>query len=216
MTGSSTRTRQDCSDATVAKTLASDPSRFGLCRPPSLSAGLFEYNDRAGSDSASTPVARARCPGSGWRKPPSPERGRFGSGGAALRVSTQPLLQVVRQLLNPSPTSRRGPRARRHVAVVDRPEVRGIRWGEMELTFSCKNCGAVGHVSPLEEAPGSNCRRSAARPERSTPRRSSSTSSSSAHVCMTNDLYIQKDFPTGAGPVHRARGVRHQHGLLVL
>ena len=34
----------------------------------------------------------------------------------------------------------------------------GLTRGEMELTFSCKNCGAVGYVSPLEEALEATCR----------------------------------------------------------
>ena len=32
------------------------------------------------------------------------------------------------------------------------------RVGEMELTFSCPNCGVVGHVSPLEGATEAGCR----------------------------------------------------------
>ena len=68
----------------------------------------------------------------------------------------------------------------------------------MELTFSCKNCGAVGYVSPLEEALEAACRQcGTARPI--DPDASAQGELQFCPVCMTTDLYIQKDFPQGLG-----------------
>ncbi len=68
----------------------------------------------------------------------------------------------------------------------------------MELTFSCKNCGTVGYVSPLEGALEATCRRCG-------QARTIDASGCAAGellycpVCSTADLYIQKDFPKGLG-----------------
>jgi hypothetical protein len=68
----------------------------------------------------------------------------------------------------------------------------------MELTFSCKNCGAVGYVSPLESSPQALCRRcGTARPINSDGTKGGELAF--CPLCMTTDLYIQKDFPTGLG-----------------
>ena len=74
----------------------------------------------------------------------------------------------------------------------------GSGTGEMELTFSCKQCGAVGYVSPLEGSLEAACRHcGTARPiDRQAAR---AASSSSARCAGRADLYIQKDFPTGLG-----------------
>jgi hypothetical protein len=68
----------------------------------------------------------------------------------------------------------------------------------MELTYSCKNCGTVGYVSPLETALEATCRRcGTAR----TIDRSGCVEGELAFcpMCSTYDLYIQKDFPKGLG-----------------
>jgi hypothetical protein len=68
----------------------------------------------------------------------------------------------------------------------------------MELTFSCKQCGAVGYVSPLELSLEAACRHcGTARPID----RQGCAGGELAFcpLCMTADLYIQKDFPTGLG-----------------
>jgi hypothetical protein len=68
----------------------------------------------------------------------------------------------------------------------------------MELTFSCKQCGAVGYVSPLEEPVEAACRHcGTARP---IDRQGCSRGELEfCPLCATTDLYIQKDFPTGLG-----------------
>jgi hypothetical protein len=68
----------------------------------------------------------------------------------------------------------------------------------MELTFSCKQCGVVGHVSPLEETSEAACRHcGTARP---IDRQGCAGGELEfCPLCMTADLYIQKDFPTGLG-----------------
>jgi hypothetical protein len=68
----------------------------------------------------------------------------------------------------------------------------------VELTFSCNNCGAIGHVSPLEEALETVCGQcGAARPI--DPQAALRSELQFCPVCTTNDLYIQKDFPQGLG-----------------
>jgi hypothetical protein len=68
----------------------------------------------------------------------------------------------------------------------------------MELTFSCPNCGVVGHVSPVEEATEAGCRHcGTARPLRAEA--ISDERMKACPWCMTTDLYIQKDFPQGLG-----------------
>jgi hypothetical protein len=68
----------------------------------------------------------------------------------------------------------------------------------MELTFSCKNCGTVGYVSPLEGSAEAACRRcGTARPIDSEGCKGEELDF--CPLCMTADLYIQKDFPTGLG-----------------
>ncbi len=68
----------------------------------------------------------------------------------------------------------------------------------MELTYSCKNCGTVGYVSPLENAVDATCRHCGAS-------RAIDSSGCAAGelrycpMCTTSDLYIQKDFPKGLG-----------------
>ena len=68
----------------------------------------------------------------------------------------------------------------------------------MELTFSCKNCGAVGYVSPLEDALEATCRQcGTARPiDRAG---CAGGELQFCPLCTTTDLYIQKDFPKGLG-----------------
>jgi hypothetical protein len=70
--------------------------------------------------------------------------------------------------------------------------------GEMELTFSCKQCGAVGYVSPLESSLEAACRHcGTARP---IDRQGCAGGELQfCPLCSTADLYIQKDFPTGLG-----------------
>jgi len=68
----------------------------------------------------------------------------------------------------------------------------------MELTFSCKQCGAVGYVSPLEESLEAACRHcGTARPIDRLG--CAGGELEFCPLCMTADLYIQKDFPTGLG-----------------
>lgn len=68
----------------------------------------------------------------------------------------------------------------------------------MELTYSCKKCGAVGYVSPLEGASEAVCRQcGAARPIDSLA--CAEGGLGFCPLCKTGDLYIQKDFPTGLG-----------------
>jgi hypothetical protein len=72
------------------------------------------------------------------------------------------------------------------------------RVGEMELTFSCSNCSAVGHVLPLEGATVADCRHcGTARALR--PEAVADGQLVACPWCMTTDLYIQKDFPQGLG-----------------
>ena len=68
----------------------------------------------------------------------------------------------------------------------------------MELTFSCLNCGATGHVAPLETASTASCREcGAVRALR--PEAIDGGELTACPCCMTTDLYIQKDFPQGLG-----------------
>jgi hypothetical protein len=73
------------------------------------------------------------------------------------------------------------------------------RWaGVMELTFSCPSCGSVGHVSPIETGSLAECRQCG----RSRPLRAESIAHNELQacpLCMTTDLYVQKDFPQGLG-----------------
>jgi hypothetical protein len=72
------------------------------------------------------------------------------------------------------------------------------RVGGMELTFSCANCGAVGHVSPLETTSQAECRQCGiTRPLHSEAIVDSQLQS--CPWCLTTDLYVQKDFPQGLG-----------------
>jgi hypothetical protein len=68
----------------------------------------------------------------------------------------------------------------------------------MELTYSCKKCGAVGYVSPLEEALEAACRHCGTA---SPIDREGCTGGELRFcpLCKTDDLYIQKDFPSGLG-----------------
>jgi hypothetical protein len=72
------------------------------------------------------------------------------------------------------------------------------RVGAMELTFSCPNCGVVGHVIPVEDATEAGCRHCgtvrALKPDAISDGRLQA-----CPWCMTTDLYIQKDFPQGLG-----------------
>jgi hypothetical protein len=68
----------------------------------------------------------------------------------------------------------------------------------MELTFSCRSCGAIGHVSPVEEAREAACR------DCGTVRPIDQEGCALGQLqfcpcCTTTDLYIQKDFPKGLG-----------------
>jgi hypothetical protein len=78
---------------------------------------------------------------------------------------------------------------------------RAGRWAEssdMELTFSCPSCGAVGRVSPLETSARAECRScGAARPLH--PEALVERQLEACPWCLTSDLYIQKDFPQGLG-----------------
>jgi uncharacterized protein (DUF983 family) len=68
----------------------------------------------------------------------------------------------------------------------------------MELTFSCPNCGAVDHVSPVETAAEAACPQCGM----VRPLRHEATGGGQLQacpLCMTTDLYIQKDFPQGLG-----------------
>ncbi len=68
----------------------------------------------------------------------------------------------------------------------------------MELTFSCPSCGAIGHVSPLEKATRADCVQCGqARPLH--PEAIKLDEIQSCPCCLTNDLYVQKDFPQGLG-----------------
>jgi hypothetical protein len=72
------------------------------------------------------------------------------------------------------------------------------RVGEMELTFSCSNCSAVGHVLPLEGATVADCRHcGTARALR--PEAIAGGQLIACPWCITTELYIQKDFPQGLG-----------------
>jgi hypothetical protein len=69
---------------------------------------------------------------------------------------------------------------------------------DMELTFSCANCGEVGRVSPLGVAPDAECRQCGL----TVPLRADAVDGGQLRGCprcMTTDLYIQKDFPQGLG-----------------
>jgi hypothetical protein len=68
----------------------------------------------------------------------------------------------------------------------------------MELTFSCPNCGAIGRVSPLETADQAVCRQcGTARPLHREAICSSRLDA--CPWCLSEDLYLQKDFPQGVG-----------------
>ena len=68
----------------------------------------------------------------------------------------------------------------------------------MELTFSCPNCGAVGHVSPVETSAQAACGHCGM--VRALRHEAVATGQLQACPwCMTTDLYIQKDFPQGLG-----------------
>jgi hypothetical protein len=68
----------------------------------------------------------------------------------------------------------------------------------MELTFSCPDCGAVGRVWPVESAGQAVCRQcQKARPVH--PEAIVGSQLQSCPWCVTDDLYIQKDFPQGLG-----------------
>ena len=73
------------------------------------------------------------------------------------------------------------------------------RWARvMELTFSCPSCGAVGRVSSVETQALAECRQCGA----SRPLRAESVAQGELQacpLCMTTDLYVQKDFPQGLG-----------------
>ena len=69
----------------------------------------------------------------------------------------------------------------------------------MELTFSCKNCGAVGYVSPLEEALEATCRHCGTAQADRSATACAGGELEFCPLCMTADLYIQKDFPKGLG-----------------
>jgi hypothetical protein len=69
---------------------------------------------------------------------------------------------------------------------------------EMELTFSCEHCGAIGQLSPLETSSQAECRKCG------TIRLLHPEATVGAHLqgcpwCLTTDLYAQKDFPQGLG-----------------
>ena len=68
----------------------------------------------------------------------------------------------------------------------------------MELTYSCKNCGAVGYVSPLEGALEATCRQCGTA-RAIDPQCCASAELQFCPMCSTNDLYIQKDFPKALG-----------------
>jgi hypothetical protein len=68
----------------------------------------------------------------------------------------------------------------------------------MELTYSCKNCGTVGCVAPLENALQTTCRHCGA------TRAIEASGCAGGElqfcpVCSTEELYIQKDFPKALG-----------------
>jgi hypothetical protein len=73
------------------------------------------------------------------------------------------------------------------------------RWaGVMELTFSCASCGAVGQVSQVETKAVAECRQCG----RSRALRAEFMADDQLQacpLCMTTDLYVQKDFPQGLG-----------------
>jgi hypothetical protein len=68
----------------------------------------------------------------------------------------------------------------------------------MELTYSCKSCGAVGYVSPLEIALEATCRQCGAA-RALDPAGCAHGELQFCPLCTTNDLYIQKDFPKALG-----------------
>jgi hypothetical protein len=68
----------------------------------------------------------------------------------------------------------------------------------MELTFTCPNCGTISHVSMLETVNHVIC------PRCGTDRRLhvgaiSHSGLQACPLCLTTDLYLQKDFPQGLG-----------------
>ena len=68
----------------------------------------------------------------------------------------------------------------------------------MELTYSCKKCGAVGYVSPLDEALEATCRHCGT----ASPIDREGCAGGELRfcpLCKTGDLYIKKDFPSGLG-----------------
>jgi hypothetical protein len=68
----------------------------------------------------------------------------------------------------------------------------------MELTFSCPDCGRVGHKRALSDGLPAICRRCGkARPLH--PEAIVESRLQSCPWCLTLDLYLQKDFPQGLG-----------------
>ncbi len=72
------------------------------------------------------------------------------------------------------------------------------RTDELELTFSCPRCAAVGHLADVSTATEIVC------PECKTarPLHTAAIAASGVEVCpfcLTPDLYVQKDFPQGLG-----------------
>jgi hypothetical protein len=68
----------------------------------------------------------------------------------------------------------------------------------MELTFSCPSCGRIGHVSPIETMAVAECRQCGlARPLHAES--IARDELQACPLCMTSDLYVQKDFPQGMG-----------------
>jgi hypothetical protein len=68
----------------------------------------------------------------------------------------------------------------------------------IELTFACPECGAVGHVPSVETAEVAQCRQCG----ESRPLRAEAIAHEDLQacpLCLTSDLYIQKDFPQGLG-----------------
>jgi hypothetical protein len=68
----------------------------------------------------------------------------------------------------------------------------------MELTFSCPDCGAIGHVVSLETADQVVCRE-CGKARALHPEALEGHQLHSCPWCSTGDLYVQKDFPQGLG-----------------
>jgi ribosomal protein L40E len=70
----------------------------------------------------------------------------------------------------------------------------------MELTFECPECHRVGSVSPVESSTAATCRSCG----HARDLRREAIDAEGLHacpLCMTEDLYVQKDFPQGLGLV---------------